>query len=510
MSNPIVLHSDALTQLKEAIASAGTDISGVAAVDVDNKVSTLSSDVDSSKTTINSMKADIATLKTTVANIKAQMVALVSNNNLTLEQMEDIEAPEPDAPTAQDNDSSAPVYTYSNGTLNINIFNADSTATCKHYVYDNLHVVIICATTKAFTFTKGGNAYDIATFSSLDGYTGHGYIDSVLPAKSNSQNCMTTRIEGNKIKVISNASADWNIPATTTPRYWTFYWFDRSAQSKLFEFEDGQLISSNVSVNSPNYALHAKCGNLHVLSISTQMVQNVSAYSYASIATFNNNLAIPTGLHMGNAYISTPSGNNVVYRCNIESPNNNTIAISPCYFQNERCSDETYPYIVAGAPMGSTAWDIPANAYVTINCMWIDGRAIEGSATVETGNTGLNTNDAFARRWNLGHLNVVQAYGGVTSAGTNPINVAKFSAALTFPISSCDIRDIYNTHWEVYEQIKAGQKASSAKTYEFTEYFDVSSIINSYLDSTDKSKLMIPKPEAATTTTAKHNAIRQA
>ena len=96
MSDPIVLRSDAIKQLKDDLIAGGSG-SGSSDNVVDN-VSSLASSVTSSQSSINTMRNDIANLKTAISTLKAQMVALVENNNLTLEQMEEITVPEPDAP----------------------------------------------------------------------------------------------------------------------------------------------------------------------------------------------------------------------------------------------------------------------------------------------------------------------------------------------------------------------------------------------------------------------------
>ena len=463
MSDPIVLRSDAIKQLKDDLIAGGSG-SGSSDNVVDN-VSSLASSVTSSQSSINTMRNDIANLKTAISTLKAQMVALVENNNLTLEQMEEITVPEPDAPVAEDHDSDAPVYAVTNGTLNSDIFNADSTATCKHYTYDNLHVIIICATRKQFTLTHD-QVYDLATFPSMSGFTGNGYM---IPCMGNLDIVVTSWWEANKLR-IKSFNGNKICLATTVPEYITFFWFDRSAQSKLFTFEDGVFTGAASNTASNTYAVHAKLENLHFLSVSAQLKQAIGENEQANICQFATNLTIPTGAHMGLATL-TMSNRQYGRLCEVVAPNNSTIAI--------KCLN--------GLP--STVSD--TDGYVSMSIMWIDAITATTNATVETGTTTFDTNDSFAKRFMLGHLNYVQAYGGTSTPSSNASNIATFGAALTIPSSSAQLKDRSLESFSLSETVRAGDSSSSAKNYSGT--LSQSEYVSRYASlSDDKKSLTIP------------------
>ena len=429
MSEPIVLRSDALAQLKQNLgAGEGSGNSS----DVSDKVDSLSSGVADSKTSISSMRNDIAVLKSDVETLKLKLVELVSNNNLTLEELNAITVPEPDAPKEEDHDSDAPVYTVTNGTLNSSLFQADATSFCRHYTYDNLHMVIIYAIRKAYTF--GSDWVDVATFPSLNGYTGHGYITPLARQPVHIQ--FIAKLEGNKIKMKAGGG---QFTATTAPIYQSFFWFDRSAQSKLFEFEDGQLLSSNVSVASPSYAVHAKLGNLHLLTISTQLINELRNEASINVAQFTSNLAITTGTLMGWGY--TVSSDLTTGRAvSVSAPNNNTIQIMNQPSNKTTVVTDTKNSSRAGLTYGVGSFPIPGGSFITINLMWIDARTVEGECVVKSGTTAFTSNDAFAKHFNYKHINLVQMYGSLSvndvNGNKNPHAVGVFNDKISLPASS--------------------------------------------------------------------------
>ena len=408
--------------------------------------------MDDSKTSITAMRDDIANLKVSVANINARLLAMITDNNLSAEQLEAITVPEPDAPTDEDSDADAPVYSVDNGSLNADMFNADSTATCKHYTYDNLHVIIIDATRKAFTFTDA-TWYDMATFPNLSSYSGHGYITPLLFNNTigNGHNRYITRIEGNKIRIKCNG----NIASSESTRseHMCYFWFDRTAQSKLFQFEDGQLYSYGFSINSPNHCVHASIGNLHFLSIQTQSLSECAKDLDVEMCQFTNNLAIPCGAHLGIG-CSVPTQLLNTNQLLIKAPSNNKISI-----RGINCV-------------------IPTNAYITINCMWIDARALAavtgapGDTIVEQGTTAYDSNDSFARRFNYGHLNVIQAYGSQSTPSESSANIAVFSQTLTNPFTNPMIRDVSLASFTETETLEK-KSGSGRKTDQgsFSNYF---------------------------------------
>ena len=435
MSEPIVLRSDALAQLKQNLG-AGGEVSGVSS-DVSEKVDSLSSGVADSKTSISSMRNDIAVLKSDVETLKLKLVEVVKNNNLTLEQLEEITVPEPDAPKEEDHDSDAPVYTVTNGTLNSTLFQADATSFCRHYTYDNLHMVIIYAIRKAYKFSKD-EWVDVATFPSLNGYTGHGYI---TPGVKQRNIQFISKIEGNKIKIKAESTATYcKFEASTAPIYQSFFWFDRSAQSKLFEFEDGQLLSSNVSVASPSYAVHAKLGNLHLLTISTQLINDLSIDSYINVCQFTSNLAITTGTLMGWGY-AVRSNLSRGHCFKVSAPNNNTIQITNPRIERTEVIEDNLNSSNNGQVYNWTGnVPIPAGAFISINLMWIDARTVENECVVKNGTTAFTSNDAFAKHFNYKHINLIQMYGSLSvndvNRNKNPHAIGVFSDKISLPATS--------------------------------------------------------------------------
>ena len=466
MSEPIVIRSEQLSQLKDSIVGGGEAVSSTANPEADARVSSLSSDVDSSKVSISTLQDEVSTLKASVAQMKLQMAAIVEtmdNNNLTIEHLNEIVPTEVDAPTAEDGDSAAPVYSVSTGTLNSSMFNADSTSFCRHYIYDNLHVIMISATRQAFTF-EAGTWYEVASFSNLSGYTGHGYIAPCVMSALNPVNTAhgICRLEGSKIKIMFASKKTFS--ATTQPQPWSFFWFDRDAQSKLFSFEDGQLVSTAVSINSPASAVHGRLGNLHFLSITTQLVNALAADSYVNICQFTSNLSITTGSHMG-LCTATASDLSKSYPMQVVAFSNNTIGV-----MNPLCLRSTQTDMLSGSNL--TDWyykngrddTIPAGSFITLDVMWIDARTVEGGASIVNGTTAMNTNDAFAKHFKLGHLNVIQAYGSLSAPSQNTSEIASFSSAVSIPWTNPQWRDIFKHSYNIREAWRCGTTQSKATT----------------------------------------------
>ena len=226
---------------------------------------------------------------------------------------------------------------------------------------------------------------DYASFSALPGYTGHGYLPAFHPTA-----CPLARIEGNKLRLMGNNV----ITKIDTSQCYTYqvWWFDRSAESKLFTFEDGSLITTYVSANSPHHALHAQLGNLHFLSISTQAAADIPKGTTVNVASFLNNLRISTGVYMGNidSYTLNNSGGmapGLTHSHYLTAPNTTTIAMT-------------------------ASADIPAGSYLVAQVMWIDAQTAQEGCTVENAkSTFLNSNTTFAKRFIYGHLNMCQIYG---------------------------------------------------------------------------------------------------
>ena len=379
MSEPIVLRSEAITSVVNRID--GVDLSPSSGSS--EELQTLSSDVSASQSSITNMKNDIATLKNNVLLIQEQIRAIAESleGQVTLD---DIQVVDPDAPTAADGENDAPVYTVGTGTLNSNVWNVNSTSFCRHYTFDNLHVVLVNAA--PLNDTMPTTLTDYASFSALPGYTGHGY----LPAFHLSS-CPLVRIEGNKLRLMGNNV----ITKIDTSQCYTYqaWWFDRSADSKLFTFEDGSLITTYVSANSPHHALHAQLGNLHFLSISTQAAADIPKGTTVNVCSFLNNLRISTGVYMGNidSYTLNNSGGmapGLTHSHYLTAPNTTTIAMT-------------------------ASADIPAGSYLVAQVMWIDAQTAQEGCTVENAkSTFLNSNTTFAKWFTYGHLNMIQIYGG--------------------------------------------------------------------------------------------------
>ena len=87
MSEPIVIRSEQLSELKDSIVGGGEAVSSTANPEADARVSSLSSDVDSSKVSISTLQDEVSTLKASVAQMKLQMAAIVE----TMDNITDVE-----------------------------------------------------------------------------------------------------------------------------------------------------------------------------------------------------------------------------------------------------------------------------------------------------------------------------------------------------------------------------------------------------------------------------------
>ena len=411
MTEPIVLRSDAIKQLKEGLGTGASSSSEAAVVSSD--VSELSASLSSSQITIANLKEDVVSMKSTIETMRKQIAELATKTNTAIEE---IQVETPDAPTAEDEQEEAPVYTVDTGSVNTNIITSDASTFVRHYTYDNLHVVIVYGK-QAMRDKEDGVVYDYVSFPDLSSYSGNGmlpFLDDGI--------CMIN-VNGNKLTITGNrplgtetvnAALDFTRQIDeTTPRYYSAFWFDRSAVSKLFTFEDGALLSSVVSMSSPYFATHAmlnvngSLSNVHFLHISTKTVANISAGSQVNIAQFNDNLSITTGLFMG---VGFACSNDKSLRTHFQviAPAVNTIAIR------------------------SHMYDIPANSNITINLIWIDSKTTAADYTVRVGNSELTTSDKFSKQFIYKHLNVFQSYGGIVEKDVTPC-IAGLSPSLSLP-----------------------------------------------------------------------------
>ena len=331
-------------------------------------------------------------------------------------------------------------------------------------------MVIIYAIRKSYTFNS--EWVDVATFPSLNGYTGHGYI---TPGVKDADGQFISKLEGSKIKIKTATNATFT--ASTAPIYQSFFWFDRSAQSKLFGFEDGQLISSAVSTASPSYAVHARLGNLHLLTISTQLLRDLAMDASVNICQFSSNLAITTGSLMGWGY-GVNANLNTGFIVKVTAPNNNTISISNPQYSKIEIVKDTYDSSNNGKIITSDGTGtVTAGSFITINLMWIDARTVENECIIKTGTTAFTSNDAFARHFNYKHINLIQMYGSLSlddvNRNSNPHAVGVFSDKIPLPVTSPRWEGNDYTSIQTYQNARFG---TALKFYAEFEKKDVNAV----------------------------------
>ena len=397
MSEPIVLRSEAVTALANQIN--GVQDSGNEGVS--ETVSNLSSDIQSSASNIAGIMNDIASMKQSIALLQTNVNKLAQ---ATPDIAFDLTVTDPDAPSAEPGDSSAPAYSVSTGAVNSSVFLSNSTSFARHYTYDNLHMIILSLgmTSQSFpsSFTDG-----ITFNGALSGFSGHGY----LPAWAQTYQQMV-KIDGTKLKVATGTAYAINVSDYQTPHYYSYFWFDRGADARLpWNFEDGSIVSSVASTAAPSFATYANLGNIHFLHISTVLVANVAKNTQVNIAQFINNMTITTGINMGFGWATRIATDCACLKFQVVAPSTNTISIV-------------------------SVDELKAGDYISINLMWIDNRAAQQDCTITTGSTGLTTTDAFARHVNHGRLHLAQMYGSTSGKKTNIFSLGEFSETLNHSI----------------------------------------------------------------------------
>ena len=391
MSEPISVRTEAIKTLRTLLGQS-TGAEGDVALDE------LNGEISNTNSSVSTLGTSVVDLKKELALLKAQMKAIADAQNVDIDS---IEIKPEDAATAEEQAGTAPIkYSVETGTMNTNYFKSDSTHYMKHYTYDNLHVIwYSLITTQSINDTS--KQTEVATFTDLSSVP-----DSGACMEVNKDISGMFSISGNSV-YIQNCSSIY----TDVAGY--FFWFDRNAQSRLFTFEDGFLVGSNVATTAPFYATHAYVGNLHFLTIHTKAITQMNVGSSSTLAfkmaEFPNSLSIPDANMMGRCGFWTGSN---AYKLDTIAPDNKTISIS------------------------SKGLSISINSLITINVMWIDTRAVQNDFTVITGtSTAMTSADKYVKYLKYGHFNFVQAYGCTPSAGISSSTkiVAKFDQAVYTP-----------------------------------------------------------------------------
>ena len=453
MSEPVVLRSEAIASIINKINGVEDGANGQS----NEELQTLSSNVSSNQTSLSVMRNDIVQLKESVALLKNQIVEIVNQVNVAVSSIEgdhqvdisDVGVERPDDPTEDDvitEQNPNPItYRVDSGALNIACFQSDSTSICKHYTYDNLHVVMV--NTSYVGGTAQDTEFELATFPTLSTYSGN----SFLPAyKSDQGPGIAVAVNNNSLMLKISKST----PYTSAFCYTTF-WFDRSQSSRLFDMQDGQLISSVCATANPSYATHACVGNLHFLTISTQLVSKISGNLDVSICQFPSNLSITTGAYMGTGWGYSADGKDM-YPFAVTAPNNNTIAIR----------------LFKGA--FGTYLSIPANTFITINLMWIDSKATGNNCSIALGTVpACDSADRFAKHFNYKHLNVIQMYGNHSSVYASKI-IGRFDNEITLPAYDSEFNSYRPYHYVVKSNNAAidGYVFGNVKQSSQTEFSD--------------------------------------
>ena len=389
MTEPIVLRSEAINRLQAALDQNG--LNGTSTTEQQAQINALSSSSSSAATSLATLRSDIVDIKEAIKLLKAQMAEVAEKAGATIEGIETTGA---DAPTEEDEQEGAVIYRVDLGAINSAKFESNSSTFAKHYVYDVLHVVEI--NTAFSSDSQTSNDVELATFPNLVGYSGSGYLAPV-PGITNytiinddnyaTSSSGTLKINGNKVHLTLGDSTT----VDTSLRYMSGFWFDRSTAPRVFNIEDGALLSSVVSPSTPYHATHAYLGNLHFLTINTKTVQKITAKTNTTIAQFQGNLSIPCGVHMGVCSVQ-PSVLSAQFHAYVSAPNINSISI---YSNND---------------------DIPADSFLTINLIWLDNKATSSDAVVKVGSPrSLPSSDAFAKHFIYKHINAVQIYGNVAN-----------------------------------------------------------------------------------------------
>ena len=472
MSDPIILRSEAINSAVNSMETRINDVSDT--VTNSSEVASLSTVVTDAQISLTTMKNDIVKMKDAISLLQKQIVHLATS---TSTELSDVKNTGDDAPTTEDEEEGAIPYSIDLGTFATDKgWKSDSTTVCKHYTYDVLHVILMSTaytgTEKAWTkaYIAKTDKVDnllVATFPDLSSYKGHGFLPMVMPGPSHqaSANSLDASADDSFRFVdflIRNNTVQCHRPLSTplnsaSNQVLCSFWFDLSRQSRMFEIENGQLISSVASIASPSFCVHAKLGNLHFLSISTKTTSIIPTGQQTQIASFANNLAVSTGGFMGTGVaVSNDEESNLLF--NVMAPSNNAIAVRPRYKA------------------------IPVNSYLSIGLVWIDSLAVAGDCDVKLGTTpALSGAGAFAKLFTYKHLNVCQIYG--TGSEFSSRVVGRFSEAINTPFYDASIA--HPTYMEAVKEtnnsteIKNGSAIQTVKQTSDTAFSNLSVLTNS-------------------------------
>ena len=389
MTEPISVRTEAINTLRTLLGQS-TGESGS-----DEALDTVNSNITNTNSNVSSLNTSVVDLKNSIALLQAQMQVVAAKVNADISS---VEVKDLDAPTEEEQaGTSNIVYSVESGNINTNYFLSDSTHYIKHYTYDNLHVIIYALEASAtISPYQNGGKYEVATFNDL----------SSCPDPTNCGGKFLGTygyfyMEGNSLMIKVGLSL-----SATDKLAGCIYWFNRSAASKLFTFEDGYMITSNFAGVNPYYATHAYVGNLHFLTIHTKTVQQLASSTTIPVAEFVNNMSIPNANMMGWALSSTPLGGNAYNYFEVCATNNKTIAMR-------------------------TLRDVPINTPFAIDLIWVDQKATANDFYIVNGTTkSFTSTDKYCKYLKYEHFNLIQVYGSSGSTGIDQSNtqIAKFDS----------------------------------------------------------------------------------